>query len=127
MEVTLRAGVTDPVAEQIVRAAQVMNMDGVKRASTGLRFLINGGELTQADLHLLAKRLLSNPVIQRYELGKVLPAFPSEAEMSAQVDLIEVLGCSLDELLALSKNAGRHWTSPRCRRSNATANGRTAT
>ena len=102
MEVTLRAGVTDPVAEQIVRAAQVMNMDGVKRASTGLRFLINGGEMTQADLHLLAKRLLSNPVIQRYELGKVLPAFPSDAVMSAQVDLIEVLGCSLDELLALS-------------------------
>ncbi len=102
VEVTLRAGVTDPVAEQIVRAAQVMNMDGVKRASTGLRFLINGSELTQADLHLLARRLLSNPVIQRYELGKVSPAFPSEAVMSAQVDLIEVLGCSPDELLALS-------------------------
>ena len=73
VEVALRAGVTDPIAEQILRAAQVMHIQGVKRASTGLRFLIKGAALTQADIQLLAKRLLANPVTQRYELGVITP------------------------------------------------------
>ncbi len=102
VEVTLRAGVTDPVAEQIVRAAQVMRIAGVKRASTGLRFLVKSGEITQKDLHLLAKRLLSNPVIQRYQLGEVMPSFPSDALVSTQVDSITLIGCSPEELMALS-------------------------
>lgn len=102
VEVALRAGVTDPVAEQIVRAAQVMNIRGVKRAATGQRFLIKGGDLTESQLHLLAKRLLANPVIQRYELGWVQPAFPAEVSGSAQVERLKIRGVDLSGLMALS-------------------------
>jgi phosphoribosylformylglycinamidine synthase II len=38
VEVALRPGVTDPVAEQIVRGARQLGIAGVERASTGLRF-----------------------------------------------------------------------------------------
>src|SRR3989304_7548364 len=41
VEVALRPGVTDPVAEQIVRAAHELGFDGVHRAATGLRFLLS--------------------------------------------------------------------------------------
>ncbi len=102
VEVALRPGVTDPVAEQIVRAAGVLKIKGVKRASTGLRFLIKGREITPADLDLLARRLLSNAVIQRYALGPIEPHFPSVAEASAQVETLCVRGCTDGELLALS-------------------------
>ena len=40
VEVALRPGVTDPVAEQIVRGARELGISGVERASTGLRFEI---------------------------------------------------------------------------------------
>ena len=57
VEVALRPGVTDPVAAQIVRAAQVLGLVGVQQASTGLRFVVRGERLQEADLHLLARRL----------------------------------------------------------------------
>jgi phosphoribosylformylglycinamidine synthase subunit PurSL len=102
VEVALRPGVTDPVAEQIVRAAGVLQIKGVKRASTGLRFLIKGQEISAADLHLLASRLLANPVIHRYALDEIEAHFPSAAEASGQVETLRVRGCTDDELLTLS-------------------------
>ena len=39
LEVALRPGVTDPVAEQLVRAAHELNLNGVHRAATGQRFV----------------------------------------------------------------------------------------
>ena len=41
LEVALRPGVTDPVAEQIVRAAHEIGIGGVHRAATGQRFILN--------------------------------------------------------------------------------------
>lgn len=62
IEVALRPGVTDPVAEQIVRAAHELGFDGVQRAATGLRFKVEG--LSAAQVEKLAKQLLANNVIQ---------------------------------------------------------------
>src|SRR5512138_2220871 len=62
VEVALRPGVTDPVAEQIVRASRELGLDGVCRAATGMRFLIEGADRGTAEN--LAKRLLANNVIQ---------------------------------------------------------------
>ncbi len=111
VEVALRPGVTDPVAEQIVRAAHVLGLTGVQRASTGAQFCIEGRHACQggwcqgidADaLNQLARRLLSNPVIQRYALGEISPAFPEPAEASGQVERIPIRGMSPEQLLALS-------------------------
>jgi phosphoribosylformylglycinamidine synthase len=101
IEVALRPGVTDPVAEQIVRAAHELGFDGVHRASTGLRFLVEG--LESGQLEKLAKQLLANAVIQHWTVGEIAPSFPQEAASSGEVTLLPVRNLSDDELLALSK------------------------
>ena len=69
VEVALRPGVTDPVAEEIVRAAHELGMAGVVRASTGFRYLVQGGN--DETVRELARRLLANAVIQRWTIGEI--------------------------------------------------------
>ncbi len=102
VEVALRPGVTDPVADQIVRAAQVLGIQGVTRASTGYRFLLSGKKLDVEQIHLLANRLLANSTIQRYELGQITPVFPQAAQASSTVELFPIGSMTSDELVALS-------------------------
>src|SRR5438270_10519426 len=40
IEVALRPGVTDPVAQQVVRCAHMLGIRGVERASTGTKFVV---------------------------------------------------------------------------------------
>jgi phosphoribosylformylglycinamidine synthase subunit PurSL len=103
LEVALRPGVTDPVAEQITRAAHVLGLAGVSRAATGQRYVLQGA-LEDADLHTLARRLLANPVIQRYAPGEIEPSFPQAAEASEQVEIIALRELDDAELLALSRD-----------------------
>jgi len=105
VEVALRPGVTDPVAAQIVRAANVLGIRGVEQASTGQHFVVSGENLTESDLHLLAHRLLANPTIQRYALGELEAVFPHPAQASGQVELLPVR--QLDEAGLLSLSAER--------------------
>lgn len=102
IEVALRPGVTDPVAEQIVRAAHELGFDGVDRAATGLRFLIEGAD--QPTVEKLTRRLLVNNVIQHWTIGEIAPSFPQETESSGNVDLIPIRDLKDNELLALSKD-----------------------
>jgi phosphoribosylformylglycinamidine (FGAM) synthase PurS component len=101
LEVALRPGVTDPVAEQITRAARVLGLGGVTRAATGQRYVVRGA-LAEDDLHTLARRLLANPVIQRYALCEIEPSFPQAAEASDHVEIIPVRELDEAELLGLS-------------------------
>lgn len=103
IEVALRPGVTDPVAEQIVRAAHLLGIAGVNAAGTGLRFEVYGPGLREADCHLLAARLLSNPVIQRYTLGEIEPSFPLPAQASDSVETLPIRALDDAGLLALSQ------------------------
>lgn len=103
VEVTLRHGVTDPVADEIVRASRQLGLAGVRRASTGFRYLLTfDGPGPGSVAESIAERLLANPVIHRWTVGEVEPSFPQEAESSGEVEWIDVL---LDDesLLALSK------------------------
>jgi phosphoribosylformylglycinamidine synthase len=101
LEVALRPGVTDPVAEQLVRAAHELGLEGVHRAATGSRFQVEGLQVEQVEQ--LAKALLANNVIQHWALGEIKPSFPEEAESSGAVELILIRDFSDEELLALSK------------------------
>jgi phosphoribosylformylglycinamidine synthase len=48
--------------------------------------------------------LLANPVIQRYALGEIAPAFPQAAQASEQVEIIALRELDDDELLGLSRD-----------------------
>lgn len=100
VDVALRPGVTDPVAEQIVRAAHELGFKGVQRAATGLRFQVEGLDVARAEK--LAKQLLVNNVIQHWALGEIAPSFPEEAQASGQVEIIPIRSASAEELLSVS-------------------------
>ncbi|HEY4687733.1 MAG TPA: phosphoribosylformylglycinamidine synthase subunit PurL [Anaerolineae bacterium] len=121
VEVALRPGVTDPVAEQIVRCAKMLGIDGVERAATGQRYIVQvrgdrsrrrlaSGRSTSGDvsyenlLHTLARRLLANDVIQRYALGEIDPIFPHPAEASGHVEIIPIRELDEDELMGVSRD-----------------------
>jgi phosphoribosylformylglycinamidine synthase subunit PurSL len=102
IEVALRAGVTDPVAEQILRASHILEIHEIQAASTGQRFVIKGEGLAPEDLQRLAVRLLCNPVIQRYTLGEITPSFPETAVSSNLVEILPLQDLEDDQLLQLS-------------------------
>ena len=108
LEVSLRPGVTDPVAEQIVRAAHELGLDGVHRAATGQRFILQFDESVSSSNAIrlsasISVALLANNVIHHWTIGEITPSFPQEVESSGAVELILVRDLSDDELLALSK------------------------
>jgi phosphoribosylformylglycinamidine synthase II len=106
VEVTLRPGVTDPVAEQLVRAAHELGLHGVHRAATGQRFLLcfNGISDRISASQSIAKSLLANNVIQHWVVGEIHPSFPEEVTSSGTVEIISIRNLSDDALLALSKD-----------------------
>ena len=106
VEVALRPGVTDPVAEQLVRAAHELNQKGVHRAATGQRFVLcfDGNANRMFAAESLAKSLLANHVIQHWRIGEIPPSFPEEAASRGTVDVIPIRSLPEDQLLALSKD-----------------------
>jgi phosphoribosylformylglycinamidine synthase II len=102
VEVALRPGVTDPVADEIVRAAHELGVAGVQRASTGVRYLVRG--INEATARQLADRLLANPVINRWTVGEIEPSFPLEAASSGEVEMISLRGLKDAGLLAVSRS-----------------------
>lgn len=105
LEVSLRPGVTDPVAEQLVRAAHELGFVNVHRAATGQRYLLWLDETAVKSFVPLSltRSLLANNVIQHWTVGEITPSFPQEAESSGTVEIIPLRKLSNDELLALSK------------------------
>ncbi|HEU0293141.1 MAG TPA: phosphoribosylformylglycinamidine synthase subunit PurL [Anaerolineales bacterium] len=105
LEVALRPGVTDPVAEQIVRAAHELGFKGVHRAATGQRYLLCVDQAVDREsvAQSIAKSLLANPVIQHWTVGEISPSFRLEVESSGTVEIIPVRDLSADELLVLSR------------------------
>jgi phosphoribosylformylglycinamidine synthase len=89
IEVALRPGVTDPVAMEIVRCAELLGVEGLQRAATGTRYIIRG-TLTPASRTTLARKLLANDVIQRYAFGAIQPVFPHPAESSGEVEILPI-------------------------------------
>ena len=102
IEVALRPGVTDSVAEEIMRAAREIGITGIEAVSTGEVFDVEGDKLERRDLELLAGRLLANPVIHRYAIGRIEPVFPSLAAGSGQVESFPVASMSVPALEGLS-------------------------
>lgn len=88
VDVTLLPGVTDPAAENLVRASILIGIDGLERAATGQRYLITG-KLSRRKLEDLASGIFSNTVIQRYAIDE--PITPPFVPVQAINDLVEVI------------------------------------
>src|SRR5262249_850231 len=106
LEVALRPGVTDPVAEQIVRASHELGFDGVHRAAIGQRFILHLDPsvlIHESVIESIVKNLFANNVIQHWAIGEITPSFPQEVESSGNVEIIPIRNLSDNELLNLSK------------------------
>ncbi len=101
IDVTLLPGVTDPAAENLLRAAHLLGITNLERAATGQRYLLSGVS-AETDLKKLATVVFSNPVIQRFTVDEAISApFFAYQQADDTVDIIPVR-VSDDALLKLS-------------------------
>lgn len=63
--VAFNPGVTDSVAESVLRGAEVMGIKGIKNVHTGQKYTLFG-RLAEIEVKNIAERLLSNKVIQHH-------------------------------------------------------------
>ncbi len=98
VEVARRAGVTDPAATELVRAAQRLGVS-VDRAASGTRVElmdlldVDGNRPSESKLEDLCNRLLANPVVEQWALDTVQPGFVddhSAEEMGSGVEVIDL-------------------------------------
>jgi phosphoribosylformylglycinamidine synthase II/phosphoribosylformylglycinamidine synthase I len=102
IEVTLHPGVTDPVAENIVRSAHLIGINALERAATGQHYRLSGS-LDPVMVSRLATQVLSNPVIQRVAIDTPISApFVAVQTKDSTVEIIPIRGSDDDALKALS-------------------------
>lgn len=102
VDVTPLPGVTDPAAENLLRAAHLLGISSLKNAATGQRYLLNG-DLTPNALEKLASKLLSNPVIQQYSINQTItPPFVHVENSDDTVEVIPVRDADDDGLRRIS-------------------------
>ena len=103
IEITLLPGVTDPAAENLVRAAHQLGIHSVEQAATGHLYLL-WGDLSPADLRQLATSVFSNVVIQRFEIDQsIAPPFVAQEFANDTVDSIALREMDDGELLGVSR------------------------
>jgi len=74
IEVGFLPGVTDNVANELLRAIQRLGNGGIEAVATGVRYELEG-KLAQSEVEQIAEAFLFNDVIQRYALGEMQPEF----------------------------------------------------
>jgi len=103
VEVGYLPGVTDTVAENVVRRAAQLGVEGLQAVATGESYVLHG-DLAQEAVHEIARRLLCNEVIQYYHIGDLVPHVGTslpDVELRAQD--VPLAGLGDEELLDLSR------------------------
>lgn len=104
IDVTLLPGVTDSVAESLMRAAHQLGISGLERVATGERHFVHREILSHHDLKVLATQVFSNPVIQRYAIDQpITPPFIEAQEPDDTVEYIHLRKLDGEALLAISQ------------------------
>jgi phosphoribosylformylglycinamidine (FGAM) synthase PurS component len=106
--VGLRPGVTDSVADSLIRGAKTIGVT-FHQAATARRCVFSGS-LTPAELEQIAQELLCNEIIHIYCLGYLKPAFAPPAEASDLVKRVVLRGASDVELERLWPHQHPRWT-----------------
>lgn len=104
VEIALRPGVTDPVAEQIIHSSRVLGIHTIERAATGQRFIIRAQhQLDNQNLLQLVQSIWMNPIIHYCALGQITPVFPEDAKSIPHTEVIPIRELTDDQLLKLSR------------------------
>ena len=101
VEVAPIAGVTDAAARELERAAATLGL-GRLRAATARRYELSG-DLDDADIAVLTRRLLGNPTIEQSSRNGLAPAFSPAAAASSVTEPVPLAGLSDNELQDLSR------------------------
>lgn len=104
VETALIPGVTDPVAAAITTAAELVGHP-VQAVATGWRYELSGA-LSAERRDALVRRVLANPVIERWAFGPIEPAFPTDPGGADHVETVPITGLDADQLAALDKARG---------------------
>ena len=102
VEVAPIAGVTDPAARELERAAATLGL-GPLRAATARRYELRG-DLDDADIDVLIRRLLANPTIEHSSRGELAPAFSPVDVASLAATPVPLAGLDDEELADLSRH-----------------------
>ena len=101
VEVAPIAGVTDGAARELERAAAVLGLPPL-RAATARRYELSG-DLDDADIAVLTRRLLANPTIERSGRGELAPAFSPTWEAAPTAPPVQLIGLGDEQLAELSR------------------------
>ncbi|MEO8392054.1 MAG: AIR synthase related protein, partial [Chloroflexota bacterium] len=101
IEVTLLPGVTDPAAENLLRAAPLLGIGGLEGVATGQRYLLTEPTTTEQLQKLAAQ--FSNAIIQRFTIDQpITPPFVPFQPTDSTVEMIALRGVDDKELLRIS-------------------------
>ena len=105
IETALLPGVTDASAQAVALAAETIGAP-IAAVATGSRYEIHG-DIDNKTMSMLARRLLANPVIERWASGTIEPTFvDADATADIGVELVELDGLDDDALAALNRERG---------------------
>ena len=102
IDVTLLPGVTDPAAENLLKAARWLGIETLDATATGQRHRLSAAHTADALLqHTLTHHV--NPVIQRYAIDTPIdPPFVLTQAVDTTVEIIPIRDLDADGLRALS-------------------------
>lgn len=101
VEVAFRPGVTDVTARELARGMVELGLPACEVA-TGTRYTFSV-DVSEADLRLIARRLLCNETVEHFSLGAITPHFGVETAAADQVESIAITALDDEALLALSR------------------------
>jgi len=98
-EIAFLPGVTDSAAASLLHAGEQLGLP-ITGAATGRR--IEFGETVDPDVAAtIVRRVIANPVIERWADHPIEPIFHAESTASGVAESIPIVGKSLDELLTI--------------------------
>jgi phosphoribosylformylglycinamidine synthase II len=103
IEVMLRPGVTDNVANQLLNAAHRLGIRELRSVAVGQRYEFSCCGLSETDFNKIAQSLLVNATIQRYSLSELQPQFIHPTLEAAVPEILQLRSLTSEELLRLSE------------------------
>lgn len=103
LEIALLPGVADHGAEAVLAACRLLGIP-VTQAATGRRLDIVADRLDPATIDLLARRVVANPIIERWTYGTVEPPFGPIPQATGRAEVIPIRYLDDEGLIALDRH-----------------------